>query len=82
LDVCFSRLMDLIYLLYFACLIIRYPDVEVNPGPRCVAPRKLRLLFNNINGLYGNISELGVAAAGYDLIVVLCRNQGHSAPPC
>lgn len=60
--------MALLYLLFFACLIVRYLDVEWNPGPRRVAPKKLRMLFNNINGLYGNISELGVAAVGFDLL--------------
>lgn len=42
--------------------------MEPNPGPRRAAPKRLRLLYNNINGLHGNISELGVAAVGFDLL--------------
>ena len=60
--------MDWIFLLFFACLVPRYPDVERNPGPRCSAPKRLRVLYSNINGLHGNITELGVAAVGFDLL--------------
>ena len=61
-------LMDWHFLLLFACLVPRYPDVESNPGPRRSAPKRLRVLYNNITGLHGNITELGFAAVGFDLL--------------
>ena len=63
-----SWYMDWIFLLFFACLVLRYPDVERKPGPRCSAPKRLRVLYNNNNGLHYNITELGVAAVGFDLL--------------
>ena len=41
--------MGILYLFFFACLVLRYPEVEVNPGPRVVAPRCCRVIFSNIN---------------------------------
>ena len=60
--------MGILFLFYFGGLKLRFPDVEENPGPRRGAPKNLRVLYNNINGLHGNISELGVAAVGFDLL--------------
>ena len=58
-----------LFLLYYACLVLRYPDVEVNPGPRVGTSGRCRLMFCNINGLFGNLSELSVAASGFDLVM-------------
>ena len=55
---------------YFYCmLLIRFPDIEQNPGPR-QAPAKSRIMFTNINGLHGNIKDLAIASTRYD--VILC----------
>ena len=60
--------MGLLLLYYYGCLRLRFPDVETNPGPRSVRPRSCRVMFSNINGLHGNLEELAVAAAGYDVV--------------
>ena len=49
------------------CLKLRFPDVEVNPGPR-VAPQCCRVMFTNINGLHGNRDELAIAATKFDVV--------------
>jgi len=70
--------MDFLFLFFFACLVPRYPDVEVNPGPRTVRRRACRILCSNIRGLYANLNDLSVAASSYDL--VLCSEtlvSGH-----
>ena len=59
---------SLLFLLFYGCLKFRFPDVEVNPGPR-MAPRNwCKVMFTNINGLHGNLEELAVAAAGFDVV--------------
>ena len=61
--------MFLIHLFFYGGLVLRYPDVEVNPGPPMGArTRKCRILYSNINGLYGNLAELGVVAKGFDIV--------------
>ena len=62
-----------IILINFACQEIRYPDVEVNPGPRDVVSASCRM-FSNINGLHGNLDELAVAASHFD-IVFCCETE-------
>ena len=67
-----------ITLLFFACLKLRFPDVEVNPGPRAAGLRTCRILCCNIRGLHGNLKDLSLAASSYD--VVLCSEtlvSGH-----
>ena len=34
-----------IFRIYFACMVNRYPFVEVNPVPRAVGPTKCRIMF-------------------------------------
>ena len=43
--------------------------MEENPGPSAHPPSRCRLLYSNINGLHGNLRELGVAAASHDVVV-------------
>ena len=54
-------------LFFYGCLKLRFPDVEVNTGPR-VAPQCCRVLFTNINGLHGNRDELAIAATKFDVV--------------
>ena len=54
-------------LFFYGCLNLRFPDVEVNPGPR-VAHQYCRAMFTNINGLHGNRDELAIAAAKFDVV--------------
>ena len=54
-------------LFFYGCLKLRFPDVEVNSGPR-VAPQCCRVMFTNINGLHGNRDELAIAATKFDVV--------------
>ena len=54
-------------LFFYGCLKLRFPDVEVNPGPR-VAPQCCRVMFTNINGLHGNRDDLAIAATKFDVV--------------
>ena len=60
--------MGILFLLFFACLVPRYPDVEVNPGPRNVGPRNCRLLCSNIRGLHCNLTDLKAASRNFDVV--------------
>ena len=44
-------------------------DVETNPGPRRLVPAVCRILCSNMQGLAGNLSDLTVASALYDMLV-------------
>ena len=54
-------------LFFYGCLKLRFPDVEVNPGPKS-APQCCRVMFTNINGLHGNRDELAIAASKFDVV--------------
>lgn len=49
--------------------LLKFPDVELNPGPRAAAPVRCRLLCCNIRGLHCNIKDLTVASSGFDVIM-------------
>ena len=53
-------------LFFYGCLKLRFPDVEVNPGPR-VEHQCCRVMFTNINGLHGHRDELAIAATKFDV---------------
>ena len=55
-------------LFFYTFLLVRFPDIELNPGPRQI-PAKCRLMFSNINGLFGNIRDLAVTSSRYDMII-------------
>ena len=52
----------------------RYPDVEVNSGPRAGVPAGRRIMFANINGPQRILDELSVAASHFD-IVFCCETK-------
>ena len=54
-------------LFFYGCLKLRFPDIEVNPGPR-VAHQCCIIMFTNINGLHGNRDELAIAATKFDVV--------------
>ena len=54
---------------YYACLRLRFPDVETTPGPRRPVPTVCRLLCSNVRGLAGNVSDLTVASSQYDILL-------------
>ena len=55
--------MEFLYPLFYACLRLRFPDVETNAGPRSPVPVVCRILCNNVRGLAGNLSDLSVASS-------------------
>ena len=58
------------YILFFyACLRLRFPDVETNPGPRWPVPTVCRQLCSNVRDLAGNLSDLTVASSQYDILL-------------
>ena len=66
-------------LFFYGCLKLRFPDVEVNPGPR-VAHQCCRVMFTNFNGLHGNRDEPAIAATKFDFVAcaetkVTCRRH-------
>ena len=56
------------YIFFYACLRLRFPDVETNPGPRRTVPTFCRLLCSNVRSLTGNLSDLTVASSQYDIL--------------
>ena len=62
--------MEFIYLIFFyACLSLRFPDMETNPGLRQLVPTICRLLCSNVLGLAGNLDDLTVASSQYDILL-------------
>ena len=74
--------MGFVYLLFFACLELRFPDMELNPGPRVSVPRKCKYLYANINSLSANSNELSVASSRFDIVMcaeTLVSTMKHAA---
>ena len=61
--------MDFLYLIFYSCLRLRFLDVEKNPGQRCPVPAVCRILFSNVRGLAGNLSDLTVDPSQYDILL-------------
>ena len=61
--------MDFLYLLFYGCLMLRFLDVETNPGPRRPVPAVCRILCSNVRGLAGNFSDLTVASSQCDILL-------------
>ena len=60
--------MEFLYLFFYACLRLRFLDVETNPGLRHPVSTVCRLLCSNVRGLAGNLSDLTVASSRYDIL--------------
>ena len=58
-----------LYLIFYACMELRFPDVETNPGPRRPVPGDCRILCSNVRGLSKNLSDVTVASCQYDLLL-------------
>ena len=61
--------MGYLYLIFYACLRLRFLDVETNPGHRRPDPAVCRILCSNVRGLAGNLSDLTVASPQYDILL-------------
>ena len=59
--------MEFLYLIFYACLRLRFLDVDTNPAPRRPVPAICRILCSNVRGLAGNLCDLTVVTK-----VVLC----------
>ena len=66
--------MYFLYRILYACLKLRFLDVETNPGPWLPVPAVCRILCSNVRGLAGNLSDLTVASSQYDIL--LCSETG------
>ena len=60
--------MEFIYRIFYACLRLRFLDVETNPGSWHPVPDVYRILYSNVRGLAGNLSDLTVASSQYDIL--------------
>ena len=60
--------MDFLFRIFYACLRLRFLDVEPNPGPRRPVPDVCRILCSNGRGLAGNLCNLPVASSQYDIL--------------
>ena len=52
-----------LHLIFHACLELRFPDVETNPGSRRPVTGDSRILCNNVRGLSKNLSDVTVASS-------------------
>ena len=58
-----------IQLLFYACLELRFPDVETNPCPRRPVPGSCRILCSSVQGLSKNLSDVRMPSSRYDLLL-------------
>ena len=58
-----------LYLIFYACLELRFPDVETNPGSRRPVPGPCRILCSNVQGLSKNLSDVTMASSQHDLLL-------------
>ena len=58
-----------LYLIFYACLELQFPDVETNPGTRRPVPGACIILCSNVRGLSRNLSDVTVASSQYDLLL-------------
>ena len=58
-----------IHLIFYACLELRFSDVETNIGPQRPVPGACRILCSNVRGLAENLSYVTVASSQYDLLL-------------
>ena len=63
--------MEFLYLIFYACLRLRFLDVETNPEQRRPGPAIYRRLWSDVRGLAGNLSDLTVASSRYDDDIVV-----------
>ena len=59
-----------LYLIFYACLELWFPDMEPNPGPWHPVPGTCRILCSDVLGLFTNLSDVTVASSRYDLLLL------------
>ena len=60
--------MKFLYLIFYACLWLRFLDVETNPGTGRPVPAVCRILGSNVRRLAGNLTDLAVASSQCDIL--------------
>ena len=50
-----KQFMEFLNLIFYACLTLRFPDVETNLGPRCPVPPVCRTLCSKVLVLEGTL---------------------------
>ena len=60
--------MEFTYIIFNAFLRLRFLDVETNAVPRRSVPAVCRILWSNVRGLAGNLSDLTVASSQYHIL--------------
>ena len=58
-----------LYLIFYACLELRFPDVETNLGPRRPVPGACRIICSNVRGISKNLRDVTVASSQYYLLL-------------
>ena len=58
-----------LHLIFYACLELWFPDVEINPDPQCPVPGACRILCSNVRALSKNLRDVTVASSHYDLLL-------------
>ena len=58
-----------LHLIFYACLELRFLDVETNPGPQRPVPGVCRILCSNVRGLSKNLSDVTVALSQYGFLL-------------
>ena len=58
-----------LHLIFYSCLELQLPDVEINQGPRHPVPGACRILCSNVRGIFKNLSGVTVASSHYDLLL-------------
>ena len=55
----------------YACLRLRFPDVENNLAQHCPVSAANRILCSNVRGPFWSLSDLTVASTQYDILAVV-----------
>ena len=58
-----------LYLIFYACLELRFLDVETNPGPRRPVPGSCRILCSIVRGRSKSLSDATLDSSRYDLLL-------------
>ena len=61
--------MEILYLIFLNCLKLRFLYVEINPGSRRPVPAVCRILYSNVQGLAGNLSDVTWESSRYDILL-------------
>ena len=78
--------MEFLNLIFYACLRLRFLDVDVetNPGRRRPVPAVYRILCSNVRGLPGNLIDQTVVSSRYDILLCsenLVSDMRHVSSP-